>query len=264
MKNPFSGEFTKTQLFGENPDNYAKFGLKGHNGLDWGLPDGTDLLAPFAGKVVEVGWDATGYGLYMKIENDKEGCILAHLKDNLLAINADCTEGQLIAHSDNTGNSTGPHLHFGYYLKPCDKNNGYSGYIDPEPYLPGYEPTILVTIKDNEANIRLASFYQMVCELLGLPRDSDISEVKRVIRQKNEDLQKALTETKEYKDGLDAANKKIGNMTVEIAHLKTQITTNPQSPPVVTEVKGITVRELLDKVIHWIKTIIIIEKEEKP
>lgn len=143
MRKPFEGDYPLTQSFGVNPDAYVKFGLKGHNGLDYGLPLNTNIIAPITGKVVEVGWDATGYGLYMKIENEKEGCLLGHLTDNLLAVGADCEEGQLIAHSGNTGNSTGPHLHFGYYLIPRDRNNGYAGYIDPEPYLnPIYQENI--------------------------------------------------------------------------------------------------------------------------
>ena len=140
MRKPTEAAFPITQNFGENPDVYARFGLKGHNGQDIGCPTDTNIIAPIAGKIVEVGWDEKGYGLYMKIENQKEGCLLAHLKDNLLAAGADCEEGQLIAHSDNTGFSTGPHLHFAYYTLPRDRNNGYGGFIDPAPFLdPRYQ-----------------------------------------------------------------------------------------------------------------------------
>jgi putative peptidoglycan binding protein len=55
--------------------------------------------------------------------------------------------GDIIGYSDNTGLSTGSHLHFG--LKPVakgeswgawynvDQANGYSGAVDPEPFLIG-------------------------------------------------------------------------------------------------------------------------------
>ena len=140
MKKPFHENWPLTQGFGENPASYAKFGLKGHNGLDYGLPTGTDVIAPHAGKIIEVAYDATGYGYYIKIENNKEGSVLAHLKESLVSVGSTVTEGQLIAHSDNTGNSTGPHLHWGYYLFPRDRANGYAGFINQLPLLTPVTP----------------------------------------------------------------------------------------------------------------------------
>lgn len=140
MQKPFKQNYPLTQGFGENPSNYAQFGLKGHNGLDYGLPTGTDVIAPHSGKVIEAAFDSGGYGLYIKIENDKEGSVLAHLKDNLVSIGDTVSEGQLIAHSNNTGNSTGPHLHWGYYLFPRDRQNGYAGFINQLPLLASTPP----------------------------------------------------------------------------------------------------------------------------
>lgn len=135
MRKPFDGSYVLTQGFGENPSSYAKFGLKGHNGLDYGLPTGTNVKAPHKGKIVEATYDATGYGMYLKIENDKEGSILAHLKEFKVGVGDEVDEGQLVGISNNTGNSTGPHLHFGYYPIPRDRSNGYSGCIDQLPLL---------------------------------------------------------------------------------------------------------------------------------
>lgn len=142
MRKPFHENWPLTQKFGENPANYSQFGLKGHNGLDYGLPTGTDVIAPHSGKVIEVSYDQYGYGTYIKIENDKEGSVLAHLKESLVSIGTNVTEGQLIAHSDNTGNSTGPHLHWGYYLFPRDRTNGYAGFIDQLPLLTAMAPSV--------------------------------------------------------------------------------------------------------------------------
>ncbi len=119
-----------TQKFGENPAAYAKFGLKGHNGIDIGCPTGTSLVAPISGKVLEATNDPTGYGLYVKIENAQGGCLLGHCLQILVSVGDQVSQGQKVAISDNTGNSTGSHTHFGYYPIPRDRNNGYAGYID--------------------------------------------------------------------------------------------------------------------------------------
>ncbi len=135
MIKPFRGNFTLTQAFGLNPADYAKFGLKGHNGIDWGLPTGTQIIAPHDGKVIEAQNDPGGYGNYIKIEDSKEGSVLAHLQTFQVKAGDMVSEGQPIALSNNTGNSTGPHLHWGYYLFPRDRANGYNGFIDQMLFL---------------------------------------------------------------------------------------------------------------------------------
>lgn len=136
MRRPFDGNWILTQGFGENPASYSRFGMNGHNGLDYGTPTGTPILAPHGGTVVETTSDPTGYGLYIKIENSKEGSVLAHLKSYSVKVGDVVKEGQQVAISDNTGNSTGPHLHWGYYTLPRNRSNGYAGFINQAPLLP--------------------------------------------------------------------------------------------------------------------------------
>jgi len=143
-----------TQVFGVNPDAYAKFGLKGHNGLDLRAfnPDGTrcytsgksPVYAPHGGKTIENAYDPKGYGNYIKIENDKEGSVLAHLDSRSpLAVGSNVSQGQLVGFQGSTGNSTGIHLHWGWYPIPRDRNNGYNGYVNQEgKYTPYKEETM--------------------------------------------------------------------------------------------------------------------------
>ena len=132
---PFRGNFKLTQGFGENPQTYARFGLKGHNGQDWGLPLNTQVIAPHAGKVIEATNDPQGYGNYLKIENDQEGSVLAHLSSFQVKVGDVVSEGQPVALSGSTGFSTGPHLHWGYFRVPRDRTNGYNGFVDQVLFL---------------------------------------------------------------------------------------------------------------------------------
>lgn len=120
-----------SQYFGQNPQWYAPFGLKGHNGIDIPLKTGTKLLSCINGTVTETANDRTGYGIYIKIENEYCGVLYGHLKEFSLKVGDVVKAGDFIGYSGNTGNSTGPHLHFGVFPKPRNRNNGYAGYIDP-------------------------------------------------------------------------------------------------------------------------------------
>ena len=40
-----------TQLFGENPQVYKKWGFPGHNGVDYGIPNGTPINAAASGTI---------------------------------------------------------------------------------------------------------------------------------------------------------------------------------------------------------------------
>lgn len=124
-------ELGYSQLFGGNAHWYKPFGLIGHNGIDIPTPVGTRLLSCINGKVSETSNDPKGYGVYVKIENDECAVLYAHLKDFHLKVGDRVKAGDFVGFAGNTGNSTGPHLHFGVHPIPRDRNNGYAGYIDP-------------------------------------------------------------------------------------------------------------------------------------
>lgn len=132
---PYRGDYRITQKFGKNPDRYKKFGLLGHNGIDIGLPMKTQVIAPHGGTVIEATFDPSGYGNYIKIVNEKEGSVLAHLSSFQVKVGETVSEGEPVALSGNSGNSTGPHLHWGYFKFPRDRKNGYAGFIDQLPLI---------------------------------------------------------------------------------------------------------------------------------
>lgn len=116
-----------TQGFGENPETYRRFGLAGHNGLDYGCPLGTPVKAAAAGSVVKVGNDPGGYGIYVKLAHaGGYETLYAHLASRTALLDDRIEAGEGLGRSGSTGFSTGPHLHF--ELRQAGKA------IDPTPY----------------------------------------------------------------------------------------------------------------------------------
>jgi len=133
-----------TQYFGENMLTWykEKWGLDGHNGIDIRCLEGEDIIASHKGVVVQVQDTdiSAGYGVKLWDKNTNKKTIYWHNKRNVVLLGQNIEEGQTIAQADNTGWSTGTHLHWG--CKETDnqgntinRKNGYNGAIDPMPFL---------------------------------------------------------------------------------------------------------------------------------
>lgn len=100
-----------------------------HTGIDISMPEGTELKSMVEGivsKVLDENVSSLGKAIYVKTAEGKE-YIYGHLSDVTVRIGDYVTQSQVIALSGNTGNSTGPHLHFAI------KDNGQ--YVNPESEL---------------------------------------------------------------------------------------------------------------------------------
>ncbi len=83
-----------------------------HKGIDYAVPTGTAVMASSGGVVTKAGW-ASGYGRVIYIQHpDGRETRYGHLSKILVSVGQSVSQGQKIALSGNTGNSTGPHLHF--------------------------------------------------------------------------------------------------------------------------------------------------------
>jgi len=89
-----------------------------HLGIDIGVPIGTDVLSPAAGRITA----ASGHTMHLE-GDDGRVYVFHHLDSFISSPGQSVTAGQVIARSGNKGPSTAPHLHFGV------KENG--SYIDP-------------------------------------------------------------------------------------------------------------------------------------
>ncbi len=115
---------TDTQMVIYNGENVADgdpYGYDGHPGYDWGIAEGTEIVAAADGVVIHRIISNTGYGNHICIRHpDGYYTLYAHLSDIIVSYNSQVTSGQVIGHSGNTGHSTGPHLHFGVYTNESD------------------------------------------------------------------------------------------------------------------------------------------------
>ncbi len=83
-----------------------------HAGIDIPLSEGTGLRAAAGGRVVLAGWTG-GYGNYTCIQHSGGlSTCYAHQSSIGVSVGQSVSQGQVIGASGNTGNSTGPHLHF--------------------------------------------------------------------------------------------------------------------------------------------------------
>jgi murein DD-endopeptidase MepM/ murein hydrolase activator NlpD len=90
-------------------------GLHGHNGVDFGAPIGTPVLASAEGTVIiarSSGWNG-GYGLYVVVSHaNGTQTLYSHLSQVNVTVGSRVERGETIGKIGNTGKSTGPHLHF--------------------------------------------------------------------------------------------------------------------------------------------------------
>jgi murein DD-endopeptidase MepM/ murein hydrolase activator NlpD len=102
-----------------------------HHGIDIAVPSGTDIQAAHQGKVVRAGWLGV-YGLALLIDHGNGvQTLYGHNQKLLVKVGERVEVGEKIAISGNTGNTTGPHLHFEVRL------NGKT--VNPNQYLPQLE-----------------------------------------------------------------------------------------------------------------------------
>ena len=86
--------------------------LKMHNGIDL-KANYEDVHAVLDGIITEAGWDSKGGGNFIKIKHfNRFETSYLHLSEIYYKVGEKVRAGFIIGKSGNTGNSTGPHLHF--------------------------------------------------------------------------------------------------------------------------------------------------------
>ncbi|HKU11858.1 MAG TPA: peptidoglycan DD-metalloendopeptidase family protein [Sinomonas sp.] len=132
LRHPFSYDIPITSGFGWRatpPGTIDFFGTGGymHTGVDFGAPCGTPVYAAAAGTVTVGGWTTGGGGWTVMIshgviQGNSLTTVYYHNSSVVVSPGQSVTQGQLVAYSGSTGNSTGCHAHFETWLngKPVD------------------------------------------------------------------------------------------------------------------------------------------------
>jgi len=83
-----------------------------HEGIDIAVGNGTSVVAAASGTVIVAGWMG-GYGNLVVVDHGNGvSTAYGHNTGVAVSVGQGVAQGQLIAYSGNTGNSTGPHIHF--------------------------------------------------------------------------------------------------------------------------------------------------------
>lgn len=138
-----------TQNFGDRPEYYAKYKMKGHNGTDFRARTALPVFAPFSGEIIVENSANAGYGLHVRIRSRERGLeiTLAHFSEAAPVPQSGIVNmGDRIGMTGNSGDSSAPHLHCTlrrienhpdlktFNLPVKDYDNGFLGAINPAPY----------------------------------------------------------------------------------------------------------------------------------
>jgi len=167
LTKPYIGRFGISQLWGENAATYAKYSydgvsLQGHNGIDFLTYVGTPIVAVDAGVVEKAEFGYGGFGYFVLLSHSWGESVYAHLDQRYVTKGDSVKAGTRLGLSGNTGNSTGPHLHFAIRINPYQRTDGWGGFSDPLPYihpshliLPGYVLPFTRGLADPDADVRV-------------------------------------------------------------------------------------------------------------
>ena len=137
---PFYGSVSPSLTFNQISDDerikqkFQEWSIVGHNGLDFPLTEGTEVLACDSGKIIQAGENGD-YGVCVTIKHSWGQSVYAHLKVTKVTVDQEVKTANLIGLSDTTCAAFGPHLHFAIKPNNANESNGYLGFVDPAPYL---------------------------------------------------------------------------------------------------------------------------------
>jgi hypothetical protein len=133
---PLLESYPKTSGYGQRIDPITGAAGSFHRGVDYGVPYGMPLVAPYDGQIT-TGYESGGAGNWIWVVNGGDMFKSFHHSD--FAVRGGwVTAGTTIAYIGSTGSSTGAHAHL--ELWENGTNIDPTGYLDRAP-LYGHTPT---------------------------------------------------------------------------------------------------------------------------
>jgi hypothetical protein len=264
----FNGGYKVTQNFGERPDYYKQFKLKGHEGLDV-IPKTSDwsVLCLADGVVVKDQDDprSGAYGDFVTIWHPQlnKATQYCHFEVNNVNINDKIKAGQKLGKMGSTGNSSGPHCHINLFITDSNgdrlnRDNGYQGGVDPLPFIKSLEEGISTGETNNMANVSISNekFTELVRKATQFDTIADATGVDKNDEKGGEKVTKIISD---LKSSIDESNKTVGKLNEDLTTANAEVKRLSELPPeVITNTVTIpvapkTFSELVDIIVNYFK-----------
>ena len=172
LSTPFDGSHQVIQFFGQHPDHYAQYkynsvALKGHPGIDFAMPPGTDLFAADDGRIMEISYEAGGCERYLKVEHRWGESFYGHVSDIRVDAGQHIKRNECIAVSGDNLHQVAPHLHFAIRITPYNRFDGWGGFTDPLPFL---NPGNIILPENEDETEQSIIFHPMAEETASMRR----------------------------------------------------------------------------------------------
>ena len=205
----------------------------GHKGYDFSGKGDADVVACLSGVVIQSvdkyvnSWRNYGtlttrdYGNYIKLRHDDGSFSLyAHLaRHSPLAVGSKTQEGQKIGIIGNTGNSTGPHLHFEFRNA---NNNNQPVYFREKDSMPS-EGKIELDKKKFEELVTKATAYDNLLKTFGT---ASAVEIKKMIDDRDDSIKEKNKQLRLERERADNARKEFNDLVAACA----KALNTPQEP----------------------------------
>jgi murein DD-endopeptidase MepM/ murein hydrolase activator NlpD len=104
---------TGTFVYPVTGRNFSQYYWYGHRAIDIALAEGNAVYASDTGTVTYAGWNVWGYGNLIVINHGNgHETFYAHLSGINVVPGQIVYQGNVIGYTGDSGNSSGPHIHF--------------------------------------------------------------------------------------------------------------------------------------------------------